>query len=93
MLFTSGLVQPLAELVVLSFHLGQAAAQAMILLLEGLMLLSQHGQTSAQVQKVAVTFLAAGTRRTTGGHRGSTNSVSQGKAWSLRCFNRGASPF
>src|SRR5262249_18574853 len=58
MLFTSDLVQPLAELVVLSFHLGQAADQTMVLALEGLVLLVQHGQAPAEMQKLPITFLA-----------------------------------
>jgi threonine/homoserine efflux transporter RhtA len=70
MLFASGFVQPLTEFAVLVFHLGQAANQAVVLTLEGLVLLVQHGQASAQVQQFAVAFLAAETWRTTRGHRG-----------------------
>jgi hypothetical protein len=64
MLFASGLVQALTEFVVLHFHLGQAADQALVLALEGLMLLVQHGKAVAQLPKFAVTFLAAKTRGT-----------------------------
>jgi hypothetical protein len=39
--------------------------QAAVGVLKGLLLFVEHGQASAQVQKFAVTFLAAGTQSTT----------------------------
>jgi hypothetical protein len=47
-LFAAGFVQALEELAVLSFLLGQAVNEATVLALEGLMLLGQRGQASAQ---------------------------------------------
>jgi hypothetical protein len=67
-LLTSGFVQALAEFAVLSFHFGQAAGQAMIRPLEGLLFLGQHGQSSAQEQQFPIALLAASTRGTTRGH-------------------------
>jgi len=49
MLFAAGLVQALTEFEVLLLHLGQATNQALVLALEGLMLLVQGSQAAAQV--------------------------------------------
>jgi hypothetical protein len=57
-LFASGLVQALTGFTVLVFHLGQAADQTLVLAPGGLMLLVQHCQASAQVQKFAAASLA-----------------------------------
>ena len=65
MQFALCFVQTLGEFEVLLFHLGQATNQAMALTLEGLMLLVQHGQAPAEVQKLPITFLAPKTRGTT----------------------------
>jgi hypothetical protein len=61
MLFASGFIQALAKFAVLQFHLGEAADQAMVLPLKGLLFLRQYGQASAHVQKFPITFLAAET--------------------------------
>jgi hypothetical protein len=93
MLFASGFVQAMTRYAVLLFHPGQAANQAMVLALEGLMLLGQHGQAAAQVPKIAVTFLAAETRGMPRG-RGDLHELgSARRVWSWRCFNSGASPW
>jgi hypothetical protein len=67
-LLAAGFVEALAEFAVLWFDLGQAADQATVLPLEGLVFLGQHGQASAQVQQFPIALLAAETRDTTRGH-------------------------
>jgi hypothetical protein len=69
MLLASGFVEALAEFAVLDLQLGQAADETTVLALEGLSLLGQPGQASAEVSKFAVLLLAADTLGRVRGHR------------------------
>jgi hypothetical protein len=65
-LFASGLVQALAEIAVLVFHLGQAALPAPVIPPQALDFLGQRYDAAAQVQKRVVPCLTARTGGTTG---------------------------
>jgi hypothetical protein len=91
-LFAAGLVQALAEIAVLYFHLGQAAFQALVIPPKGLDFLGQQGEAAAQVQDLAVPFLTARTRGTTGKNGNLPSTVAEKQVGQRVAFLRGASP-
>jgi hypothetical protein len=86
-LFAAGLVQALAEIAVLVFHLSQAALPAPVIPPQALDFLGQQYDAAAQVQNLAIPFVTARTGGTTRQH-GDLSKRSCGEAgWSARCVS------
>jgi hypothetical protein len=92
MLFAAGLLQALAEIAVLLFHLGQAALQALVVPPQRLDFLGQQSDAAAQVQDLMVPFLTARTRGTTGKHGNHLSTVAEKQLGQRGAFLRGATP-
>jgi hypothetical protein len=76
-LLVAGFVQTLTEFAALSFHLGQAASQALIVPPKGLDFLGQQSDASAQMQDLTVPFLTARTKGRPDSMRTSPSAVEE----------------